>query len=407
LLASAGSAFAVEASFDCKDAALVDEKIICSDPLLGKADESLAQSYSDLMSAADAARQESLRADQHNWLVLRNRECAVSKATKVTDDSRAGYVDCFLAAYEEREIDLANIKAMPQKQPGEVSSPIRKSRFAAGEQPGTESASGIDTKLIMRTGPQPLWSNDGRLIAIAGLAGAAKSSLYAWQPGHDPVVLSAPMDDAGNVESLCVHGDSVVLTRKASAESATVSLKTDAAVGPLAWAARFDGDACGGKPVQDDHFVTLKNGGKEVPVHPLIRKDRRLSQGVMYVPGADRFIVSTASRPDALRTEIERRWAKTDCLPFWQVAASSGEATRGCIPYGPYVKTVPQPLPTKAGLFFAADDQGLYKVTGDTVVRVVSGRISLPALSADQCLISFAEGDGGVRPLKVLDACKK
>ncbi len=82
------------ASFACDRAELVDEQIICSDALLRQADHALGKSFAALMAAtSDAARREALRSDEHTWIIRRNRECGVVKATKVTDADRPGYVD--------------------------------------------------------------------------------------------------------------------------------------------------------------------------------------------------------------------------------------------------------------------------------------------------------------------------
>lgn len=63
-------------SFDCSKASTPVEKMICSDPLLGRLDVALTNNYKMMMSAniGDGAKQH-LKATQKEWLARRN-SCA-------------------------------------------------------------------------------------------------------------------------------------------------------------------------------------------------------------------------------------------------------------------------------------------------------------------------------------------
>jgi uncharacterized protein YecT (DUF1311 family) len=73
-LALAGvAAHSAAASFDCTKAESFIEKTICSEPLLSKLDDVLAQNYMALRSADLGAPKGSLRREQLAWLAGRNR----------------------------------------------------------------------------------------------------------------------------------------------------------------------------------------------------------------------------------------------------------------------------------------------------------------------------------------------
>ena len=61
-------------SFDCNKASTAVEKEICSDPLLGKLDDALAQNYKYMQAAniGDGAKKD-LKATQKTWLAVRNK----------------------------------------------------------------------------------------------------------------------------------------------------------------------------------------------------------------------------------------------------------------------------------------------------------------------------------------------
>jgi uncharacterized protein len=65
------SAYAV--SFDCSKASTSVEKLICSNPVLGKLDDVMSQNYNSMSAAniGEGAKKE-LRATQKSWLKERN-----------------------------------------------------------------------------------------------------------------------------------------------------------------------------------------------------------------------------------------------------------------------------------------------------------------------------------------------
>lgn len=83
--------FAHGASFDCKKASTTVEKIICSDPALGKLDEVLASNYSNMGAAdiGDGARN-ALKSTQKTWISQRNKcldsACLTSSYEKRIDE---------------------------------------------------------------------------------------------------------------------------------------------------------------------------------------------------------------------------------------------------------------------------------------------------------------------------------
>jgi uncharacterized protein len=69
------------ASFDCVKASTSVEKLICSDQLLGRLDETLAKNYQGMLYADFGGSKSSLRKSQMMWLAERhkckNRDCLV------------------------------------------------------------------------------------------------------------------------------------------------------------------------------------------------------------------------------------------------------------------------------------------------------------------------------------------
>ena len=66
-------ASAQAASFDCTKARSLVEQRICSDPRLGKLDETLAVNFRSLMASNAIDWKKDLRAGQARWLASRNR----------------------------------------------------------------------------------------------------------------------------------------------------------------------------------------------------------------------------------------------------------------------------------------------------------------------------------------------
>ena len=75
-------------SFNCRDAHLPDEVLICQSPVLARLDERMASIYFTLRNSLSGARRRALEADQARW--LRSR----------TACGRDYY--CIEAAYERR-----------------------------------------------------------------------------------------------------------------------------------------------------------------------------------------------------------------------------------------------------------------------------------------------------------------
>lgn len=77
-------------SFDCTKAATFSEKVICSDPLLGKLDGALSENYKYMLGSdiGDAARND-LKTTQKKWLTERNKctnnQCLVDAYRKRID----------------------------------------------------------------------------------------------------------------------------------------------------------------------------------------------------------------------------------------------------------------------------------------------------------------------------------
>lgn len=429
LLSLAAAAAAADqpppASFDCDGARGVDERIICADPLLRQADFALGERYKALLAATgDAARRAAIRADEREWTLQRNRECRVTRATKIGADTLPAYVDCFLEAYGERAADLARMEAEPGVEPSAISSPIRKSLFAAPA-PAQALAGDllVDTGVVPAAGPPPAWRGDGGLVMVAKAGGEA-GTLVAWRPGAAPEPLAA-IEKPQKLAVLCVPAEGVTLVVRHARNPQTPPIAQradkgelrdlrDPEVTPAATA------ACGldrsrllagdGKRVLDlgprqaaaaqggDRFLAVRANGAARPLDPPVRIDRRLALRADLLPFADGFVVA-AQWPADLRPAVERRWAKTGCLGYWRVAAT-GAAMRECIPYGDYVGEVPQPLPTKAGTFFAVPKAGLFRVTDGAARLVVPGPLSAAAPSPDGCLLAFATP----RTVMVLDA---
>ena len=89
----ATSTTASAASFDCTKAKSLVEQKICTDPLLGRLDETLAVNYRSMLDSDFGNTQKSLRDEQEKWLAGRNRckttECLVQDYRKRIDDTCA------------------------------------------------------------------------------------------------------------------------------------------------------------------------------------------------------------------------------------------------------------------------------------------------------------------------------
>ena len=91
-------------SFDCKKAFTSVEKEICSDSLLGKLDDALAQNYKYMLAAniGDGAKKD-LKATQKKWLTERN------KCTNKT---------CLVNTYRQRVDEVCDYPVISGMHPG-------------------------------------------------------------------------------------------------------------------------------------------------------------------------------------------------------------------------------------------------------------------------------------------------
>lgn len=416
-----------DAGFDCDKASGVDEKIICSDPLLRQADADLASHYVALICATpDSARVAVLRSDEHGWIMLRNKECDVTKATKVTDATRAAYVDCFLDAYEERIGDLDRMKEDPSADPVTISTPIRKSLFSAIPDRAPPPAEALaDTGLYAKSAEHPLlaWQPDGSLIVLGRGADTAGGALYLWRAGKPSVLLVPQIKKPERIEKICARGGEIYLashngvTRIAVADGSVqdvpaASLPSEVKIScGLDPELRVVGDAAGKTSLVvgggDQRLVQWRDGAMMKAVAPPIRIDRRYGLAALYEPFAQDYVVGAQQWPAEMRQSVERRWAKTNCLPYWRVSAKNGEANRACIPYGDYIGPAPQPLPTGSAVFFAIHGAGLFKVIEGGAQRILPGQADGAVVAPDGCRIAFAGAlKDGHPAIWVLDSCK-
>jgi uncharacterized protein YecT (DUF1311 family) len=430
------------ASFACNRPGRPDEQIICGDALLRAADGALGRQYAALIAdTADPVRREAIRADEHSWIIRRNVECAISASTKLTDSERPLQVDCFLAAYDERAADLDRMKREPGTDPGAISSPIRRSLFAEGTGAAPVPAGHVvHTGLVSADADHPVfeWRADGALLVIGRDAARFVLGLYQWTDGAAPRPVSDAIADAERIDRLCPIGDDIVVIPRPAADSPPLQLVAGGAARLVA-RGNLPADlvsSCGlsahrrlvpddlGHAVldlgpaerlvaaADDRYVRLRRGGVTQLTTPAIRVDRRVGLRAQYLADTAEFVVSAARRPAQGDSAVERIWAKTNCAPFWRVAAADGAARTDCIPYGSYVGHVPQPLPTKAGLFFAVQDSGLYRVKeGVAAEPVLDGPVENPVVAPDGCRIAFAGNPAADSRLKrgraveILDIC--
>jgi len=441
LPASAGAATPVAdtgaPSFSCANAPGVDEQLICADPLLQAADKDLLTAYRAALAASTAPPHvASLKTDERSWIVERNSECQVSKFTVLTDQTRPGYVDCFLDEYAERIADLDQMAQRPTIDPTSISHPIRKSFLdnstVPTTLPGGVAFSTIEIPSDSTKLPVFAWGRDGSLLILA-IRQSGEGVLSSWRSDASktlatipqavrfsrvcvltdgtPVLFGDPGDEVGIVAAnggFQVIGWSKLPPRLAHGcgldlSSLLVSNGNDTQInlGPI---------RLGVPPVP--RFVSLVSGagtGTEA-VKPPVRIDARTHLRGAYLPAIDKFVVSVADRLPEMQGAVERRWSKSNCLSYWLVSPD-GTVDAACIPFGPYVRSVPEPLPTKSGVFFAADSYGLYRISGDNAQQVLSGTIERPVVSADGCGVAFtvAAGTGMIANrnglLIVMNAC--
>ena len=435
------------ASFACARAATLDETLICSDVLLSQRDAELARQYRALLrSTNDAARAEELRNDQHAWILRRNAECGVFKGTLITDANRAGYIDCFLDAYAERAADLRRMGSMTTLAPRAISMPIRKSLPSAAPHEFVGARRFIsDTGITVAPGPidpQVRWLDADRLAVID-----ASHALITWSVRGRKSQRTDVTLPVGGQDALCAADGALYLSdHPGSASAALRKLAIDgvghgttapdaearrggcpieiAALGAGrvaladpggAWVLSL-GSISRGRAPTAPRFVTEQQGGRPpMPVAPPIRLDSRFSLGGAYLEFEQRFVVwyRPARLPRAEAQAELRRWAKSDCLPFWVIDPATGSAQTRCIPFGGYNQVRPIPVLAKTKWFLIATTApkltpdetwlGFYAIgPGNEAQRIYPGALQYASTSPDGCKIALV--DAKFR-LTIFDAC--
>jgi hypothetical protein len=381
--------------------------------LLRQADLDLAAAYRAARAASkDRAHRAILKNDEHQWILRRNNECAITKYTVVTDGNRPGFVDCLLDQYEERINDLQQMKLHPKVDPAAISSPIRRSFLAASKTEALPTDISLSTFQIPAGGAAPAlaWLPDGTLVVLA-IAPAGDAAIYAWRAGNVRGLAKLPA--AVGATGLCTLPDGTI----AVLDAKTTAIRIVSPSGQVSESAPSDSLGCGAGggaeitatgpndttldlgPLQtgitpNPRFVTLATPSAVTQVMPPIRIDSRYHLAAGYAPFLDAFVVSSAVKSEVLDYASVRRWSKTDCLAYWTVSSKTAAASRGCIPFGPYEAAVPLPLPTKNAVYFAAAGFGLYRVAAGGAQPVLSGNFGQPTVSPDGCSIALAVQGG-------------
>jgi uncharacterized protein YecT (DUF1311 family) len=91
-------------SYDCAKAASEVERAICHVQSLASLDLQLSASYKPLASGLPLRQRDKLKAEQHDWLRQRDRECAPDK----------GWVSCIAGMYQNRIVELKKRASLPQ-----------------------------------------------------------------------------------------------------------------------------------------------------------------------------------------------------------------------------------------------------------------------------------------------------
>jgi hypothetical protein len=380
--------------------------------LLRQADLDLAAAYRAARAASkDRGHRAMLKNDEHQWILRRNNECAITKYTVVTDGNRPGFVDCLLDQYAERINDLQQMKLHPKVDPAAISSPIRRSFLAASKTAALPTDISLSPFQIPASGDATAlaWLPDGTLVVL-GIAPAGDAAIYAWRAGNVRGLAKLPA--AAGAAGLCTLPDGTIAVLGAN----TAVIRIVSQSGQVSESAPSDSVGCGSGgtentasgpdgttldlgPLQTGitpkpRFVTLATPGGVTQVTPPIRIDSRYHLAASYAPFLSAFVVSPAVKSEVLDYAAVRRWSKTDCLAYWTVSSKTAVASRGCIPFGPYEAAVPLPLPTKNAVYFSAAGFGLYRIGGGGVQPVLSGNFAQPAVSPDGCSIALAVQGG-------------
>lgn len=101
-------------SFDCARAQRADEKLICEEQALARADGEMGQIFQRLLGGMNEQQQGQLRREQRAWILQRNRSCQINNDTKITPENRARLITCLTTAYAERRRALEAMVAKPR-----------------------------------------------------------------------------------------------------------------------------------------------------------------------------------------------------------------------------------------------------------------------------------------------------
>lgn len=101
-------------SFDCARAQRADEKLICEEQALARADGELGQIFQRLLGGMNEQQQGQLRREQRAWILQRNQRCQINNDTKITPENRARLVTCLTTAYAERRRVLEAMVPKPR-----------------------------------------------------------------------------------------------------------------------------------------------------------------------------------------------------------------------------------------------------------------------------------------------------
>src|SRR5579862_6490840 len=316
------------ASFDCSRAPGVDERLICSDPLLRHADYDLGRAYHQLLQAtSDPQRIDAIRSDERSWILRRNVECAVYKGLVITENERAAYVDCFIASVEERQQDLAHLMANPSADPSTISTPIRRSFYKSAERLDPLPASSVISTNLFALGGTPGildFRPDGTLVVLASPAAAdAAAGLYEWSRGKarriDVGATAIPNDArlcttaTATLVTAADHAEQGVLITAQGAQplrSSDVSHELELGcalrpgrreVGAENLAKGIDlGPAPSDSTQLSARFVRLMSLTGEDLTQPEIRIDRRVTLSATFNDYAHSFVIQPALPPAAI-----------------------------------------------------------------------------------------------------------
>jgi uncharacterized protein YecT (DUF1311 family) len=437
------------ASFDCAKAPGVDERVICGDPLLRQADHALGQAYQAARAAAtDKAR---LRADEHGWVMQRDRECGVDKFTLLTADNLPRFSDCFLGEYDERMGDLRQMRLHPGEDPQSISHPIRKVFPDIAPAPSNAPFVTIPilpgqdiTAFAWRLTPaaypfQTLGSDeslaalvmspddsegvfstesDASNVAAPGANHSIRTTKIATIPGpiHFTALCGLPNGDI--VLSQSRNGPFGMISKAGFANRPTLPADIQATCN-LAPNQMSIGDGNGHLlkfgPVKagvqaEPRFISITSGAITKTVEPPIRIDSRSHFSAYFQAWNRKFIVYQDTWPPGTDDIMERRWEKTNCAAYYEIDADTEAATSYCVPFGPFATAAPHPLilpqriyysdgdqtsvPLSCPNFFYERDSGIWSLDGKVFIAKTS---KSPQTAADGCFIAALDENGSLQ----------